>query len=233
MDFLVGFPFPGDSSITLLAVIDDRTLRHFHTESNDDEQHRTLQEAGKMLREDTEKLLAVELQHLVAGGREGSSEIRSGNPADEIIELAKELQTDLIMVGSHGHGGLGDVLLGHVPDRLLQHAPCSVLVARAASDQSVVSPAAEETGMPWHVLLAYDSSAPAQQALDLCAALPFDSKAEISSCQRHADADRLPPGYPAADERSLAAKEARCTGRPGSGSQQIERVHAECPGTTA
>ncbi len=29
MDFLVGFPFPGDSSITLLAVIDDRTLEIF------------------------------------------------------------------------------------------------------------------------------------------------------------------------------------------------------------
>ncbi len=92
-----------------------------------------------MLREDTEKLLAGELQRLRAGGREGSSEIRSGNPADEIIKLAKELQADLIMVGSHGQGGLGDFLLGHVSDRLLQYAPCSVLIARTASDQSAVS----------------------------------------------------------------------------------------------
>lgn len=180
VDFLLGFPFPGDSSITLLAVIDERTLKHFHLATDDDEQHPALQEAEQTLREDSEKHLAGELRRLQAAGRAGSTEIRSGNPAEEIITLAKELQADLIMVGSHGSGGLGDFLLGHVSDRLLQYAPCSVLITRAASGASAVAPAAAETSEPWRVLLAYDNSVPAQQALALCAALPFDSQAEIN-----------------------------------------------------
>ncbi|MDQ3750988.1 MAG: universal stress protein [Acidobacteriota bacterium] len=47
-----------------------------------------------------------------------------------IIETAKEWNADLIVVGSHGRGFWGRVMVGSVSDSLVHHAPCSVLVVR-------------------------------------------------------------------------------------------------------
>jgi nucleotide-binding universal stress UspA family protein len=49
-----------------------------------------------------------------------------------IVAAALEHAADLIVVGTHGRSGLHHLLLGSVAERVVQHAPCSVLVARAA-----------------------------------------------------------------------------------------------------
>ena len=54
-----------------------------------------------------------------------------GHPAHEIVEAAKAWSADLVVVGSHGRGGLGRVLLGSVADAVMRHALCPVLVVRA------------------------------------------------------------------------------------------------------
>jgi len=68
-----------------------------------------------------------------------------------------------VIVGSHGVSGLRRFLLGSVSGRVLQYAPCSVLIVKGA----VPDPA------DWRVLLAYDDSEPSRKALSLCASLPF------------------------------------------------------------
>lgn len=52
--------------------------------------------------------------------------IRPGQPRQEIHQLAKELDCDLIVVGSHGRHGLS-LLLGSTATDLLSAAPCDVL----------------------------------------------------------------------------------------------------------
>ena len=47
-----------------------------------------------------------------------------------ISEVAREVGADLIVVGTHGHTGLKHVLLGSVAERVVRHAPCSVMVVR-------------------------------------------------------------------------------------------------------
>lgn len=54
-----------------------------------------------------------------------------GNPAEEIINAAKSWPADLIVIGSHGRGGMGRVLLGSVAESVARHAPCPVLIVRA------------------------------------------------------------------------------------------------------
>jgi universal stress protein A len=54
-------------------------------------------------------------------------ELRDGNPPAEIVRLAEELGVALVVVGTHGHGGLGH-LLGSVAERVVHRAPCPVLV---------------------------------------------------------------------------------------------------------
>lgn len=52
-----------------------------------------------------------------------------GTPKTEIIQKAKALQADLIIVGSHGRHGLS-LLLGSTSNAILHHAPCDVLCVR-------------------------------------------------------------------------------------------------------
>jgi universal stress protein A len=56
--------------------------------------------------------------------------IRQGTAYHEITELAKEMNIDLIIMATHGHGGLARVLLGNTTERVTRHAPCPVLVVR-------------------------------------------------------------------------------------------------------
>ena len=59
-----------------------------------------------------------------------SKEVVMGAPSRMIIESATNWGADLIVVGSHGRGFWGRVMLGSVSDAILHHAPCSVLVVR-------------------------------------------------------------------------------------------------------
>lgn len=54
--------------------------------------------------------------------------IRLGGAAQVIADVADSLNADLIIVGSRGHSLISKVVLGSVPIRLLQVAPCPVLV---------------------------------------------------------------------------------------------------------
>jgi len=55
---------------------------------------------------------------------------RQGDPADAIIDVAEELEADLVIVGNKGMTGAKRFLLGSVPNKVSHHAPCSVLIIR-------------------------------------------------------------------------------------------------------
>lgn len=57
-------------------------------------------------------------------------EVKKGSPEREIVETAQEWQADLVVVGSHGRGFWGRMLVGSVSDAVMHHAPCSVLIIR-------------------------------------------------------------------------------------------------------
>jgi nucleotide-binding universal stress UspA family protein len=60
-----------------------------------------------------------------------TSHVRSGDPANEILQAAVELQSDLVVTGSRGLGGLERLVLGSVARNVLIQAPCSVLIVRS------------------------------------------------------------------------------------------------------
>jgi nucleotide-binding universal stress UspA family protein len=55
-------------------------------------------------------------------------------PAQLIAETAKQLESDLIVVGTRGHTALGGLLLGSTTNRLLHIAPCPVFVVPTSKD---------------------------------------------------------------------------------------------------
>jgi nucleotide-binding universal stress UspA family protein len=54
-----------------------------------------------------------------------------GAPHTEIVNAARDWPADLIVIGSHGRGGLKRALLGSVAEGVMRNAPCPVLVVRA------------------------------------------------------------------------------------------------------
>jgi nucleotide-binding universal stress UspA family protein len=59
-----------------------------------------------------------------------TSQISMGAPDQILIETAKQWSADLIVIGSHGRGFWGRMLLGSITDLLVHNAPCSVLVVK-------------------------------------------------------------------------------------------------------
>lgn len=56
-------------------------------------------------------------------------EAKIGSPWQVICDLATAEKVDLIVVGTHGYSGI-DHLLGTTAARIVNHSPCSVLIAR-------------------------------------------------------------------------------------------------------
>jgi nucleotide-binding universal stress UspA family protein len=74
------------------------------------------------------------LEGLACGAPDGVSVsvvvLQGPPPAPALIELAADVRADLVVAGTHGVGGLKRFLLGTVSQRLLEGAPCSVLLCR-------------------------------------------------------------------------------------------------------
>jgi nucleotide-binding universal stress UspA family protein len=53
-----------------------------------------------------------------------------GHPVRIVVELAREIAADLLVIGATGHSGLYERLIGSRADRIIQLAPCPVLVVK-------------------------------------------------------------------------------------------------------
>ena len=73
---------------------------------------------------------------LRAAGLDASSEIRSGDPAHEVVAAAAATDAGLVVVGTRGLTGLRRLVLGSVARNVLLSAPCSVLVVRERLDRA-------------------------------------------------------------------------------------------------
>ena len=65
-------------------------------------------------------------------GVEPIREMAMGRPERTLVRVAERDEVDLVVVGHRGIGGVTRALLGSVSEHVAHHAPCSVLVARAA-----------------------------------------------------------------------------------------------------
>lgn len=63
------------------------------------------------------------------GGR-ATSIIRQGYAADVILDVAKEEKAGMIIVGTNGHRGVQEFILGSVADKVIKRSPIPVLSVR-------------------------------------------------------------------------------------------------------
>ena len=59
--------------------------------------------------------------------------VRQGRAATVLLEEASD--AELLVVGSHGHGGFIGMLIGSVSNECARHAPCPVVIVRSAESE--------------------------------------------------------------------------------------------------
>ena len=110
--------------------------------------------------------------------------IAAQNTSYGICDYAENHHADLVVVGTHGRTGVAHLMMGSVAERVVRHAPCSVLVVRSA---------AEVATFPRHILVATDFSDLSKCALRDAARLgrAFDAKITVLHVFRESP-DSLP-----------------------------------------
>ena len=91
-------------------------------------------ETARKVRDGARKWAETALEDWVgkarAAGLSARAALRTGVPHEEIVALAQDERADLIVIGTHGRGGINRALLGSVADRVVRLAPCPVLTVR-------------------------------------------------------------------------------------------------------
>jgi nucleotide-binding universal stress UspA family protein len=64
------------------------------------------------------------------GGVNLQTHVRPGHPVRDVVQMAAELGADLLVIGATGHSALYERMIGSRADRIVQLAPCPVLVVK-------------------------------------------------------------------------------------------------------
>lgn len=123
--------------------------------------------------EDARTSLDTAVREAVAQGvKTATGRLANGQVWRAIVDELEQTRTapyDLCVIGTHGRTGLSRVLLGSVAEKVLRHAPCSVLVVRPDGEPRPFH----------HALVPTDFSESAEHAFDLAASL-VDPSGSIS-----------------------------------------------------
>ena len=81
-------------------------------------------------------------KRLRASGFTAETECPDGDPAEQILRCAVDLEADLIAMTTHGRTGLGRLVMGNVADAVVKAAPCPVLLVRVDEEEAAREPVA-------------------------------------------------------------------------------------------
>jgi nucleotide-binding universal stress UspA family protein len=126
---LCRIPLPPDAVVHLLHVIPSVNEQLRLTGSPlDPPVLEPLFELGQYLRQRGEHILKEDADALSGTFAEVRPFLEEGDARRRILDAAKEVEADLIVMGSHGMSGVKEFLLGSVSHKVLKHARASVLV---------------------------------------------------------------------------------------------------------
>ena len=87
-------------------------------------------ELGGQLEEEASRDLPAFSKSEEFEGLEVEDVVARGEPAAEIVRVARERGAGLIVISSHGRTGLGRILFGSTAESVVRHAHCPVLVVK-------------------------------------------------------------------------------------------------------
>lgn len=120
-----------------------------------------------------EEQLRASLAPATAAGLRTDVIIDQGNPARCILDHARTLPADLIVIGTHGQSGFERLVLGSVAERVLRKATCPVM--------TIPPHAAGPSRLPYtHILCAVDFSDSSTVGLEFAFSLAQESNARLT-----------------------------------------------------
>jgi len=122
-------------------------------------------DAHGVVRRAIDDRLAALVERLNGPGRTVRARVVFGRPATAIVDEARQLASELIIIGSHNHGAFASLTLGSVAAEVADHAPCPVLVAR----RPTLGP----------IVLGHDGSDGARRAEGLVTSWPFLARESV------------------------------------------------------
>ena len=87
-----------------------------------------IEEAVAAAEEAAEKKLAAQSRTFAKAGIQCDSRVRSGHPVSLILKEARRAKADFIIMGSHGHGKIYDLLVGSTASGVIKNATCGVIL---------------------------------------------------------------------------------------------------------
>ncbi len=87
-------------------------------------------------RRDTQKLEHELLESGALAGLDHEFIVREGNVWEQLEHVIKQKQVDLVVIGTHGRGGLGKLVLGSIAEQIFRHADCFVDTVGPGSDKN-------------------------------------------------------------------------------------------------
>lgn len=116
--------------------------------------------------------------------------IRQGSPWPEMSEVIADQDIDLIVLGTHGRGVIGTLVLGSVAEDVLRHATCPVLTVGPDVLQSLV-----DHQQLSQVLFATDFSEASLRALPYALSLAEENNAELTLMHVLQQLEPMPLAY--------------------------------------
>ena len=117
-----------DASIHALHVLDTATMSRMPMEAS-------WETISEMLREEGQRALGEVSD--TAGPVPVEEALTEGVPSKEIVDYAETENVDLIVMGTHGRGGLDRLLLGSVAERVIRTAPVPVMTIRVGETPEI------------------------------------------------------------------------------------------------
>ena len=115
-----------DGSLQVIHVIEDTYFAHGYPDGFFAE----LPGLQERVRAEAERHLGVLRMRCTTAGVTATTQVLDGRPAREIVKIAEETGTDLIVMGTHGRSGVAHFLMGSVAEHVVRTAPCPVFTVR-------------------------------------------------------------------------------------------------------
>jgi nucleotide-binding universal stress UspA family protein len=123
-------PWPEGSEVKIVSAMEILYVPTTETLVLPDIYYKELERVAKEQAEAAVKYAAERIRSGMSSGLEITTKITSGSAREVILDEAESWDADLIVLGSHGHGGWQRFLLGSVSHAVATHAHCSVEIVR-------------------------------------------------------------------------------------------------------
>jgi nucleotide-binding universal stress UspA family protein len=112
-----------DAEIVLVYVVDEVVIDQFSNETE-----RAVVEAE--LKNDGQRSIHYAMGLAEKAGVKATSMLVRGRPFEQIVNITKSFDIDLVVMGTYGRKAVERILIGSVAERVIEYAPCPVLVVK-------------------------------------------------------------------------------------------------------